>query len=156
MNALTKWNPFSMARWNPMKELEEMENRMERLVGRSPLLSIGEPITTAVWEPLVDITEDNKEYLVKAELPEVNKEDVKVSVEDSSLVISGERKKEKEEKGRRYHRMERSYGAFVRTFSLPPGADAGKVKAEFKDGLLTVHLPKTEQAIAKSHEIKVE
>lgn len=133
-----------------------MENRVERLFGRMPLLSFGEPIAGTEWQPLVDISEDDKEYVVKAELPEVKKEDVKVSVEDSTLTISGERKHEKEEQGRRYHRVERSYGAFVRSFTLPAGADAGKVKAEFKEGLLTVHLPKTEQAKAKAHEIKVE
>ena len=114
-----------------------------------------EPIATAAWEPLADITEDDKEYLVKAELPEVKKQDVKVTVEDGVLRISGERKFEKEEKTKKYHRIERSYGSFLRAFTLPEGADAGHVEADFKDGMLWVHLPKTEKAKAKAIEIKV-
>ena len=94
-----------------------------------------ESITLAEWSPLVDITEDDKEYLIKAELPEIKKEEIKFTVENGVLVISGERKLEKEEKGRKYHGVERAYGSFVRSFSLPDDADADKVNAEFNDGV---------------------
>ena len=94
----------------------------------------------------MDISEDDKEYLIKAELPEVKREDVKVTAEAGSLTITGERKFEKEEKDKKYHRVERSYGSFVRNFSFPDDASPAKVSAEFKDGVLTVHLGKTEKA----------
>jgi HSP20 family protein len=114
-----------------------------------------ESLTVSEWTPLVDITEDDKEYLIKAELPEVKKDDVKVTVENGLLTISGERKIEKEEKGKRYHRVERAYGSFVRSFSLPDDADGNKVNAEFKDGVLRVHLAKSEHAKPKQIEVKV-
>jgi HSP20 family protein len=114
-----------------------------------------EAITVAEWCPSVDIIEDEKEFLVKADLPEVKKEDVKVSVQNEVLTITGERRLEKEEKNKKYHRVERSYGTFVRSFTLPEGADGTKVSAEFKDGVLKVHLPKTEKAKAKAIEVKV-
>ena len=108
------------------------------------------------WSPAVDIIEDEKEFVVKAELPDVKKEDVRVTVENGALNISGERKLEKEEKNKRYHRLERSYGAFTRSFSLPEGADPSKVHAEFRDGVLQVHLKKSESAKPKQIEVKVE
>ncbi len=103
----------------------------------------------------MDITEDDKEYLIKAELPEVKKEDVKLTAHDDVLTITGERKYEKEEKGKKYHRVERAYGSFERSFTLPEDADAGKIAAEFKDGVLKVHLPKSEKARPKSIEVKI-
>ena len=130
--------------WNPLREFASLENRLERLFGPSFPSRNGEKEALAVaqWTPLVDITEDASEYLVKAELPDIKKEDVKVNVENGQLTISGERKSEKEEKGKKFHRVERSYGSFLRTFSLPEAVSGDKVSAEFKDGLLTVHLPK--------------
>ena len=107
------------------------------------------------WSPSVDIVEDEKEILVKAELPEMKKEDVKVTVDQGVLTISGERKLEKEEKNKKYHRIESSYGSFLRSFTLPVAVLAEKVSAEFKDGMLKVHLPKDMSAGAKSVEIKV-
>jgi len=149
MNMLTKWNPF--------RELAEFERGLGRFFGRTPLLPGNgeEPITTALWEPLTDITEDEKEYLVKLELPEVKKEEVKVAVENGTLRITGERKQEKEEKTKKFHRLERNYGAFLRAFTLPEGAEGEKVTAEFKEGVLRVHLPKTEQAKPRALEVKV-
>ena len=147
-----------MTRWDPYKELEEMQHRLSTLYGRAPVRKDSgkeEALTVAEWVPLVDITEDDKEYLIKAEVPEVKKEDVKVSVQDDVLTIAGERKFEKEEKDKKYHRVERAYGSFHRSFTLPDDADAQKVVAEFKDGLLKVRLPKTEQAKSKSIEVKV-
>jgi HSP20 family protein len=114
-----------------------------------------EALTVAQWSPLVDITEDEKEYLIKAELPEMKKEDVRLTVENDVLAISGERTFEKEEKGKKYHRIERAYGSFVRSFTLPEDADGSKVSADFKDGMLQVHLPKSQKAKPKAIEIKV-
>jgi len=114
-----------------------------------------EALTVAKWSPLVDITEDEKEYLIKAELPDIKKEDVRLTVENDVLAISGERKFEKEEKGRKYHRIERAYGSFVRRFSLSEDADGRNVTADFKDGVLQVHLPKSVKAKQKAVEIKI-
>jgi len=112
-------------------------------------------MAVAEWAPLVDISEDDTEYLIKAELPEVKKENVKVTAEEGTLTITGERKFEKEEKNKKYHRVERAYGSFVRNFSLPDDASPAKVSAEFKDGVLTVHLGKTEKAKPQQIEVKV-
>ena len=150
MNPITRWDPF--------KELEDLQNRMATLFGRAPVRKEAgkeEAMTVADWAPLVDITEDEKEYLIKAELPEVKQEEVRVSLQDDVLSISGERKFEKEEKGKKYHRVERAYGSFSRSFSLPQDADSGKVQAEFKDGVLKVHLAESEKAKPKSIEVKV-
>lgn len=112
-------------------------------------------LVVADWSPSVDISEDEKEYLIKAELPEVKKEDVKVSVENGVVSIRGERKFEKEEKNKKFHRVERSYGSFQRSFSLPEDADAAKVTAEYKDGLLQVRLGKNEAKQPRQVEVKV-
>ena len=156
MSALTRWEPFT--RWSPLKELEEMEKRLSTIFGHAPAGGSGEKkeaITVAEWSPLVDITEDEKEYIVKAEIPEMKKEDIKINVHDDVLSISGERKYEKEEKGKKYHRVERAYGSFVRSFTLPEDADGSKVNAEYKDGVLKVHLPKSEKAKPKAIEVKI-
>lgn len=156
MTALTRWEP--MMRWNPFKEMEEMEKRLSSFLGHAPVAANGdkkEAITVAEWSPLVDISEDDKEYLIKAEIPEVKKEDIKLSVHDDVLTITGERKYEKEEKNKKYHRVERAYGSFLRSFTLPEDADGSKVGAEYKDGLLKVHLPKSEKAKPKAIEVKV-
>jgi len=145
-----------LMRWNPFKEMDELQERLATLFGRlPPHRDQEERLTLAQWAPLVDIIEDDKEYLIKAELPEVRKEDVKVSVEDGVLTISGERKHEAEENGAKYHRVERAYGLFSRSFTVPESADASKVSAEFKNGVLIVHLPKDEKAKPKSIEVKV-
>jgi HSP20 family protein len=137
--------------------MEQLENRMERLFRSRPAWpELKEPLTTAEWSPLVDITEDDKEYLIKAEVPDVKKEDLKVSVEEGTLRITGERKTEKEEKGKKFHRIERSYGSFERNFTLPDDTDASKVTSEFKDGLLRVHLPKNPNTKSKATEVKIQ
>jgi HSP20 family protein len=148
----------ALATWNPLRDLGSLENRFERLFGL-PIPSRNgekEAMTVSQWSPLVDISEDANEYLVKAELPELKKEEVKVSVENGELSISGERKIEKEEKGKKYHRIERSYGSFIRSFTLPETVSGDKVSAEFKDGVLLVHLPKDEKAKPKTIEVKVQ
>jgi len=148
----------TLTTWSPLRDLSNLENRLERLFGLSFPSRNGEKeaMTVSQWTPLVDISEDANEYLVKAELPELKKEDVKVSVENGELTISGERKSEKEEKGKKFHRIERSYGSFLRSFTLPESVSGERVVAEFKDGLLTVHLPKDEKAKPKLIEVKVQ
>jgi HSP20 family protein len=150
MNALT--------RWNQLKQLEALQHGLGSLLGRTPALGTEgqeEQLSVPEWAPLVDISEDDKEYLIKAELPEVKREDVKVTAEEGTLTIMGERKFEKEVKGKKYHRVERAYGSFGRSFSLPDDVTPAKVSAEFKDGLLTVHLVKTEKAKPQQIEVKV-
>ena len=153
MNTITvrRTNP-----WDPFQELNELQNRLNTLFGRTALRPANgeEGITVAEWTPVVDISEDEKEYVIKAELPGLKREEVKVAVEDGVLSISGERKVEKEEKGKKFHRIERAYGAFVRNFRLPDGCDPAKVNAEFKDGVLNVHLAKSPKAQPKAIEIK--
>lgn len=150
MSTLTLWNPF--------KELDEVQNRLNTFLGGFPnrFPMNGDALKLNTWSPDVDIIEDDHEFLVKADLPEMKKEDVKVVVENGTLNITGERKSEKEEKKRRYHRIERSYGRFERTFTLPEEADASKIMAEFKDGVLRVHLPKNPIAKPKAIDVKVQ
>lgn len=142
-----------------MQEMADLHNRLASLMGVAPFRrgdGKEETMTVTQWSPLVDIAEDDKEYLIKVEVPGIKKEEVGVKVENGVLTISGERKTEKEEKSRRYHRVERAYGRFERHFSLPEDADGAKVSAEYKDGLLRVHLPKDEKARPKTIEVKVE
>jgi HSP20 family protein len=153
MNGLTKWDPFRD--WDPFRELGEFQNRLSSVFGRAGSQRENESALSQ-WSPPVDILEDDKEFLVKAELPDVKKEDVRVVVENGVLTISGERKLEKQENKHRYHRVERSYGSFSRSFSLPDGANAAKVHAEFKNGVLQVHMAKSEMSKPKQIEVKVE
>ena len=147
---------MTLVRWDPFRELEEMSDRLNRVFTRPAARTDGkEHLTVADWMPTVDISETDGEYLIKAELPEVKKDDVKVTVENGVLTIQGERRQEKEEKGRKYHRVERSYGSFVRSFTLPESVDEGAVKAEYKDGVLNLHLPKSEKVKPKAIEVKV-
>lgn len=133
-----------------------MQNRVSSLLSSPLLPGMGnETLVASEWSPLVDVEESDKEFTIKAELPEVKKEDVKIELENGSIRISGERKIEKEEAGRRWHRLERSYGAFERAFTLPEGTRRTDIKAEFKDGLLKVHLPKGESSKPKALEIPV-
>jgi HSP20 family protein len=147
----------TVTRWDPFRELEELSERLNRVFGRLPVRrdNSKEALTVADWVPAVDISESEGEYLIKAELPGVKKEDIKVTLQEGVLTIQGERKQEKEEKGKKYHRIERSYGTFMRSFTLPDSADDSKVSAEFKDGLLYLHVPKSEKAKPKAIEVKV-
>lgn len=150
MNVLNRWN-----RW---KEIEALQHGLDSLLNRSPARrSEGqeELMAVAEWSPLVDISEEDKEYLIKVELPEVRKEDVKVTAVEGTLTITGERKFEPEVKGRKYHRVERAYGTFGRSFSLPDDANPARVSAVFKDGVLTVHLVKDEKAKPQQVEVMV-
>jgi HSP20 family protein len=147
----------TLAKWNPLQELDEFSNRLSSLVGRPTNQKRDEDtwFAQAQWAPLVDISEDDQEYLIKAELPGIEKDQVKVTMENGLLLIAGERTGEKEEKNKKYHRVERSYGSFLRTFGLPDDADGTQIKADFKNGVLKVHVPKSENAKPRSIEIKV-
>jgi HSP20 family protein len=140
--------------------MDELQRRLSSVFDlapfrRSALTNDQENMTVPEWAPAVDIIEDDKEYLIKVELPEVQKDQVKVTVEAGTLSITGERRAEKEEKNRKFHRVERVYGRFERSFSIPDDADEGKVNAEFRDGILRVRLAKSEKALPKQIEVKV-
>lgn len=145
--------------WDPFKELDSFQNRLAKMFGGEPAKladgSESQELATENWRPLVDIVEDDKEFVITAELPQVRKEGVKVTVEDGILVISGERKAEKEVKEKKFHRIERSYGSFQRSFVLADNVDASEIKAEHKEGLLKVRLPKTAQPEKKAIDVKV-
>src|SRR6478609_369991 len=145
--------------WNPLREIDEAQNRLNRffLGGFPNRIGSGEihSLTVADWSPEVDISQDDHEYLLKADLPEMKKDDVRVTVEDGILSVSGERKSVKEDQKKKFHRIERSFGNFRRSFTLPEDADSTKVTADFHDGVLKVHLPTTPIARSKAIEVKV-
>jgi HSP20 family protein len=140
---------------SPIRALNRLQEQMEQFMGW-PRSQEHSSMALTEWSPTVDVVEQEKEYLLKAELPEVKKEDIKVTVEEGVLTISGERKFEKEETNKRYHRIERSYGSFQRSFTLPNEADTDKITSEFKDGVLTIHLPKNPETKPRSLDIKIE
>jgi HSP20 family protein len=153
---IAKGGSMAVVKWNPFRELDEIQARLNRWIGEPLARHAGdEGLYFSSWSPAVDIQETEQEYLIKADLPEVKKEDVKVELLDGALTIEGERKLEKEEKGKRFHKVEREYGKFVRRFGVPNEVDAGKVQAEFKDGVLNVHLPKSAAAQPKAIEVRV-
>ena len=148
---------MNLIKWDPFKELEDVSNRLNRIFRRAPVRAEpgNEMLAMADWAPSVDISETGTAYLVKAEIPGVNKDDVKVTIQDGMLTIQGERKMEKEEKDKKFHRIERTYGSFVRSFRVPGDADENSVKAEFKDGMLNVTLAKSEKAKPKQINVSV-
>ncbi len=155
MNTLNK-----VITWNPLRQMEQAtQNRLNPffLGGFPNRMGSGEIDSLAVadWSPEVDISEDDRGYLLKADLPEMKKDEVRVTVEDGILSVSGERKSEKEDLKKKFHRIERCYGTFRRSFTLPEDADSTKVTAEFHDGVLKVHLPTTPIARSKAIEVKV-
>jgi len=148
----------TMTTWNPLRDLEEMHDRVLRSLGLGMSRRIPDAqqsLTTAEWAPSVDISEDDQEYLIKAEVPEVNKDEVKVTVENGMVTIKGERKLENEENHRKYHRIERSYGSFLRSFTIPDDVAPDKVTADFKEGVLLVHLAKSEEKRPRCVEVTV-
>ena len=136
---------MSLIRWDPFGDVDSLFNRLMpgRLAQWSHSLE-GNGGKALEWAPTADISETDKEYVIRADLPAVRKEDVQVTLDDGMITIKGERKQTKEEKGERYHRVERLYGSFERTFSLPDNVNAEAVRCESKDGVLTVHIPKSE------------
>lgn len=155
MNTLNK-----VTTWNPLREMEQAtQNRFNPffLAGFPNRMGSGEIHSLAVadWSPEVDISEDDQGYLLKADLPEMKKDDVRVTVEDGILSVSGERKIEKEDQKKKFHRIERSFGTFRRSFTLPEDADSTKVTADLRDGVLRVHLPTARVAKSKATPVKV-
>lgn len=148
---------MNLNKWHPIKELEDVSRRLSHLLGRShvPIESDREMLEMADWTPSVDISETDTTYLLKGEIPGVKKEDVRVSIQDGMLTIAGERKMEKEAKDEKLHRIERSYGSFMRSFCVPDDADESAIKAEFKDGILNVTLPKSVAAKPSAIEVSV-
>jgi HSP20 family protein len=148
---------MNLIQWEPFKDTEEFFRSMTpALFGRWPRWMSENGGEKFEWAPAADITETETEYVVKAELPGVKREDVKVTLADGVLRIEGERKHEKEEKGEKSHRVERFFGSFCRAFSLPDNADANNIRAESKDGVLQVHVPKLATEKSKAMEIKVQ
>jgi HSP20 family protein len=146
-----------LMRWEPFREADEFFRSMASpMFGRWSSMTGENGGSRMEWAPAVDIKETDGEYLVLAELPGVKREEVKVSLEDSVLTVEGERKFEKEAKGERTHRIERHFGSFRRSFTLPEDADAGHIRAECKEGVLKVHVPKREAAKHKALQIKVD
>lgn len=149
---------MNLVRWDPVRELEEMSSRLNRFFGQQPARQGGSDVDGAFfadWTPAIDVQETDKEYLLKADLPDVKKDNVKVDVKDGVLTVEGERRQEREEKGKKFHRIERSYGKFVRRLALPTDVDDQKIAAEFKDGVLNVHMPKSASAKPRAINIKI-
>ena len=136
--------------WNPIHEMDALfHNRLASVLG-------GEGQVSVAWEPVVDIEETAQDYVVRAELPGLDKDNVKVTVEDGVLTLSGERDLERTVEGKTYHHIERSHGAFSRSFKLPEDSDAERVAAQFTNGVLAVRVAKREEALPKSIEVRVE
>ena len=148
---------MAVVRWDPFRDLNLLQDRMNRLfddAGRG--WRADEPAATTTWSPAVDIFETEGEIIVKAELPGMERKDITLHLENNVLSLRGERKFEKETKDENYHRIERSYGAFSRSFSIPATVDEENIRAEYKDGVLNIVLPKKEQARPKQIKITAE
>lgn len=149
---------MSLVKWEPFREMAGLHGRLNRMFPDSFFGRMGSLLedSTVVrnWAPVVDIYETENEVVLKAELPGMEKKDIHLEVRDHTLTLSGERKHEKEEKEENFHRVERSYGKFYRSFSLPSTVDTEKVKANMKEGVLEIKLPKVEEAKPKAIEIE--
>lgn len=147
---------MSLIKWQPFGELDDAFTRlMPSFFNRSNRFGLENGAKFA-WAPSADISETDAEYLIRAELPAVRKEDVKVTLDEGMITISGERKEDKESKDEKFHRVESFRGAFSRSFSMPDNIDDKGIRAESKDGVLTVHLPKTKASTPKTVEVKVQ
>ena len=149
----------NLTRWNPVNEFEDLMNRYNRMFGlaRSGGEREGKDLfSRSDWAPAVDIKETPEAFTIEAELPGMSKEDVKVTVHEGVLSIQGERKSEDETKDKKHHRIERFYGSFLRRFTLPDNVDENSVKANFKDGMLTLTLQKAEPKEPKAIEVDVQ
>ena len=152
---------MALIKWEPLRDIEDMFERYSRSLGTpffrpSDFARSSELMANGEWSPRVDISETDNSFQIKAEVPGIRKEDVKVTLEDGILTLQGERHKEHEEKGLRFHRVERSYGNFIRSFTLPSNVDMQQLKAHFHDGLLEVEIPKTAEASSTTMVIPVE
>ena len=149
---------MSLVRWEHINEMDSLFNRMLQKSFRGlPRLFVEENGGAKLeWSPSADISETDKEYLIRADLPAVKKEDVRVTVDRGMITIEGERKQQREEKTEKFHRVESLYGNFTRSFSLPEDISVEAIRCEEKDGVLTVHIPKTHTEKAAVKQIKVE
>jgi HSP20 family protein len=138
---------MTIAKWEPLKDLLTLQDRMNRLFDDSVrgLRPGEEALGSAIWSPAVDIYETDNEVILKAELPEINQKDIDIQVENNTLVLRGERKFEKETKRENFHRIERAYGNFARSFTLPSTIDQEKIRADYKDGILKIVMPKKDE-----------
>ena len=148
---------MSIIRWEPFRDLVSTQDRFNQLFNDTFARAFGDQheVSPRGWVPPMDIYETGDSLVLKAELPGINPDDVEIRVEDSTLYLKGERKFEKEVKGENLHRVERSYGTFTRSFALPNTIDAGKVKAEYQNGILTLTMPKREEAKPRAIKINV-
>jgi HSP20 family protein len=145
---------MKFAKWYPFQEMEEMFDRYTRAL-TWPRKGSQEILETGDWAPRVDISETDDAFAIKAEIPEVDRDDVKVTVENGVLKIRGERRREKDESDKKFHRVERYYGVFTRSFSLPDNVDETKIEASFRNGMLYLQLPKLEAPQSKAIEVEV-
>jgi len=147
-----------LVRWEPFNEMDGLFNRMlqKSLRGLSRQSAEENGAIKFEWAPSADISETDKEYLIRAELPAVKKEDVRVTVDKGIITIEGERKQQKEEKTEKFHRVENLYGNFTRSFSLPEDINIDAIRCDEKDGVLTVHIPKTHTEKSTVKQVKVE
>ena len=146
---------MSLVQWQPLSNFENLIDRYARSLGW-PTNGELELFTKQDWAPNVDISETDKELIFRADVPDVKKEDVKVSIENGVLSIQGEKKHEKEETEKKYHRVERYYGKFSRSFTLPSYVDESKIEATFKNGVLKLHIPKIAESTHKCIDVKID
>jgi HSP20 family protein len=148
---------MAIERWNPFRDIFTLQDRMNDLFS-STLRGCGEegvPATRAGWAPSVDICEDGNNLYLEAELPGMTQKDINVKLENSTLTIQGERKWEKEDKKENYHRVERAYGSFMRSFTVPTSVDGEKVQASYRDGILKVTMPKRPESKPREISVKI-
>jgi len=145
---------MSIIRWEPFRAMDDMFNRVPGLYW--PRWPSNNESSNFEWSPAVDISETGTEYLLRAALPAVKKDDVEVTVEDGMLTLSGSRRQYEEQQDEKFHKVESVYGSFARSFTLPEAIDATAIRAESKDGVLTIHVPKTKAETKKPTTIKVQ
>ena len=147
----------SLIRWEPFRDIHTLQDRLNRVFGDLSHRpgSTDEGLTAGPWTPQVDVYETNDSIVLKADLPGMNQNDVEISVEGNTLTVKGERKFEKEVNEKDYYRMERSYGTFTRSFTLPPTVDSDKIDAAFAQGVLKITLPKREESKPKQIKVKI-
>lgn len=144
---------MSLVHWDPFADMHQLREQVNRLFEQSLTRSGNEPASMRTWAPSVDIVETENELVVHAELPGIKPEDIQIQVEGDTLTLRGERKFEKEEKGKQYVRVERAYGSFQRSFTLNVPVKQDKVSANYRDGVLEINIPKAEEV--KPKQIKV-
>ena len=152
---------MAIVKWNPVRDLLDIEREFNRMLNsfgirvRSDEEEADSNYESAEWMPLTDIYEDGDHFKLKLDIPGVDKNDVKISYSNGQLTITGERKQEKESGNLKYHRVERTFGKFYRSFTLPQKIEEDKIDAEFKNGQLVINIPKSEEAKPKQIDIKI-